>query len=192
MKDDNKTSKEAQSIGSALRELRKGRELSLATVASRAGLTKGFLSQVERGAKDPSISTLVRLARALDVPISSFFKDATPDHGRFSLVRSDERKPLARQGTLHGYRYEAIAYRRHVKRMEPFVAHLPQKPPSERFRHDGEEMIFVLDGRVGTYIDDDYFELDEGDCIYFDASVPHNSFSLGDSPAVVLIVVSPD
>ena len=166
--------------------------MSLEALASKAGLTKGFLSEVERGRKDPSISTVVELARAMDVPISKIFENPDEAHAYYSLVRSSERKPIARQGTLHGYEYEAIAYRKQVKKMEPFIASLPTAPPREYFRHEGEEMIFILEGRIGLYLQDEYLELGKGDCIYFDASIPHRSFSLGKRRSKALIVVTPE
>lgn len=178
------------SLNSRLRLLREERQLSLKELAARTGVTKGFLSLVERGLKAPSISTLMALSEAFEVPIGRLF-DGGESNGRgYSLVRRPERKKYAREGSLYGYKYEALAFRKERKLMEPFIVMPPKRTPRRFFQHQGDEMVFVLSGMVETHLDSERIVLNQGDCIYFDASTPHRSRSLGSDRAVTLVVVS--
>ena len=177
-------------LAERLRTLRADRGLTLAALAARAGVTKGFLSQVERGLKAPSIPTLLRMAEVLGVTVGALFENADRPAAAYSLVRAHERQTYAREGTLHGYRYEAIAYRKAVKRMEPFVVTPPLRAPRKFFTHDGDEMVLVLHGRVEMNLDGERVVLRPGDCLYFDSSTPHYSRSMGKRTSRTLVVVS--
>jgi transcriptional regulator with XRE-family HTH domain len=170
--------------------LRHERELTLAAFAQKAGVTKGFLSQVEHGKKAPSISTLMRMAHVLEVPVSELFARKGGAEPPYSLVRAHERQRYAREGTLYGYRYEALAFRKAEKHMEPFIVLPPLRMPQKFFAHEGDEMVLVMSGRVQVDLDGDLITLRAGDCIYFDAAIPHRSRSLGKTAARMLVVAS--
>ena len=143
------------------------------------------------GKKIPPIATLFKVAKALEVDISTFFEQKNPKD-RFYLVKREEREVVVRDGTLFGYRYEAIASTKGRKRMDPFVITLP--PESEEkslFDHEGEELFYVLEGEVRFYYGDKMFLLKEGDCIYFDSSVPHRGEGMEGGKSRALVVVSP-
>lgn len=179
-----------QTLNERLRSLRLEQELSLDALATKAGVTKGFLSLVERGLKAPSISTLMALSRAFELPMSRLFDDASHAGNAYSLVRRAKRKKYAREGSLYGYKYEALAFRKDRKAMEPFIVLPPRRTPRRAFRHRGDEMVFVLSGTVETQLGQEKIILHEGDCLYFDASLPHRSRSISKERAVTLVVVS--
>ncbi len=179
-----------ETLNERLRALRLEQELSLDALASKAGVTKGFLSLVERGLKAPSISTLMALSRAFELPMSRLFDDASHAGNAYSLVRRSNRKKYAREGSLYGYKYEALAFRKDRKAMEPFIVMPPRRAPRRSFQHRGDEMVFVLSGVVETQLGAEKIILNEGDCLYFDASIPHRSRSMSKERAVTLVVVS--
>ena len=83
---------------------------------------------------------------------------------------------MAGRGTKFGYCYEALSHPFRGKHMEPFVLTYPDTKNPKRdvwFEHDGEEVLFVLQGRMLFLHGDKEFILEEGDCVYFDASIPH-------------------
>jgi len=177
-------------LSDRLRGLRTGRGLSLDVLAQRTGLTKGFLSLIERGLKAPSISTLLRLSETYQLPLGALLDEPRPTEPKYSLVRRDARKKYAREGSLYGYRYEAIAYAKKLKRMEPFIVSPPLRVPRKFFQHDGDEMVYVLEGQVEIHLGKEKIRLTPGDCLYFDASTPHRSHSVGRERAATLVVVS--
>ena len=177
------------SISQRLRQLRADRGLSLEQLAKKANLTKGFLSLIERGVKAPSISSLLRLSQVYGLSIGALLDDSRPDEPTHSLVRRDERKKFARDGSLYGYRYEALAFRKKRKRMEPFIVSPPLRVPRRFFQHEGDEMVYVLSGQIEIHLGSDKIRLTPGDCIYFDANTPHRSRSIGRERAQTLVVV---
>lgn len=107
-----------------------------------------------------------------------------------SIVRKDERKPIIRNGTPFGYYYESIAYKKHPKKMEPFIISLiPHATDHTIFDHNGEELMFVLQGKMKVFLGDERHILEEGDCIYFNSSIPHRGQCIGDREAKVLVVI---
>lgn len=177
-------------LATRLRMLRLERGFTLAVLATKTATTKGFLSQVERGMKAPSIATLLRIAQVLDVSVATLFQSGAKSDAAFSLVRAHERQKYAREGSLYGYRYEAIAFRKASKKMEPFIVTPPFRKPRKFFNHDGDEMVLVLSGRVEVSLASEVIVLKPGDCLYFDAATPHHSRSVGKKLARALVVVS--
>lgn len=176
-----------------LRALRRQHRLSLEQLAQRSGLTKSYLSKVERGISEPSISTVLKLAQAYDVGVARLVGDVEDGQDEsISVVRHNEREKLVRHGESAGYNYEAIAGARLVKAMDPFIVH-PPRPSQERpvsQPHAGEEFMFVLKGSVNIEIGDQVFDLNQGDSIYFDSELPHRTYTTSDEDAEVLVVAS--
>ncbi len=170
-----------------IRQFRQEQGLTLDALAAKTGLTRGFLSKVERGLGIPSIASLIWIAQALNRPMGAFFSDHEDEP--VSFVRRDERKPFSRQGSAFGYNYFSIAYKRKRKWMEPYVMSPPRVIDGDRFfTHDGEEMIFVIKGTMESVVHGRRYLLRKGDCIYYDASLPHRNRSLGRIQAEALVV----
>jgi transcriptional regulator with XRE-family HTH domain len=176
-------------LSSRLHQLRIEHGYSLAQLADKASLTKGFLSLVERGKKAPSISSLLRLSHVYGLSIGALLDEASPRESPYSLVRSNERMRFAREGSLYGYRYEALAFRKKRKTMEPFIVSPPLRLPRRHFQHEGDEMVFVFSGQVEIHLGAERIRLLPGDCLYFDARTPHRSRSMGRERAQTLVVV---
>ena len=178
--------------------LRKTHALTLDQLAAATGFTKGYLSKVENGLKTPPIASLARIAAALGANINEFFankEDVSPTPPVL-VVKVAERQSVVRGGTQFGYDYESIAFKRPGKRMEPFVFRFPKQGALDVFfEHDGEEMIFVLTGRVHFEIGSPdqltRWRLDPGDCAYFDSRVPHRGYAI-DGEATALVVIASD
>ncbi|MGH7824502.1 MAG: helix-turn-helix domain-containing protein [Candidatus Binatia bacterium] len=180
---------ETTGLGLRLRNTRRQRGMSLDTLAAKTSLTKSYLSKIERGEKAPSLASILKITRAFDIQVSHLFGEAT-DKDAICVVRRGERKPVARIGAKKGYKYEAIAYKRRSKCMEAFIMYPPRRFEDDTlFEHEGEELIFVLKGKVEVVLVDKKVVLGPGDTIYFDGCHLHRSRSLSKS-AVTLVVVA--
>ena len=105
-------------------------------------------------------------------------------------MRKDERPLISRDGTAFGYSYEAMAYRYPNKIMEPFLLTLPVKPKKRTFyQHEGEEILFVIQGTMKFLHGDEEYIVHEGDCIYFDSSLPHWGESIGPEEVKCFMVI---
>jgi transcriptional regulator with XRE-family HTH domain len=181
-------------LGDSLRQIRHSAGLTLAAVAERIGVSKGYLSKVESGAATPSIAVLSRLADAYGLPISDLFRDATA-RSAFAVVRADGRRAVNRHGTELGYVFEAVSLHKLNPRAEVFFLTLPPLPPDAshaRYRHAGEEIFHVLEGQVRFVWGDQDVVLSAGDCIQFDPAIEHRGEALGDQPARAFVVIIPN
>src|SRR5688572_16345724 len=132
-----------------LKRLRELKGITLEQLAERTSLTKSFLSKVERGMSVPSIATALKLADAFGVGVGELF-GASDTEQDYVVVRKEERKPFLGRSPKTGHRYEAIAPGQVHGLYEAFVDHPPfDEPPGyKRAQHRGQEMLFVLRGRV--------------------------------------------
>ena len=178
-------------IGARIREIRKLKGMTLATLAQKTNLTKGYLSLLENDKKVPPVATLLTIAQALDTRISDIF-DETAENASISIVRKDERLAMARPGTLFGYHYESLAYKYQNKSMDVYILTRPVDPQWKpvMFKHEGEEMLYILEGAIEFYYGQESYTVRAGDCIYFESSVEHYGKSLGDKPAKMLMVAT--
>lgn len=180
-----------RTIGTKIRRLRREEGITLDTLATRAGLSKSYISKLERGLQSPSISTLSNIASALGVDITELFREE--DEGpRLSLVRARGRKRITGPGTQFGYYYDSLVDGFSDRSVEVFLITLTPKPKRHiMFAHDGEEMIFVVKGRMLFVFGEDRYICEEGDCLYFDSSVDHRGECLGEEEARALVVIIP-
>ena len=111
-----------------------------------------------------------------------------------SLVRANERTPVNKNGSELGYIYEFASLMKRNPRAEVFFLTLPilegEDPP--RFKHSGEEIIVLLEGRMRFEYGGMEFEMAPGDCIQFDADIEHHGVAVGDAPARAFVVTIPD
>ncbi|HEX7505018.1 MAG TPA: XRE family transcriptional regulator [Syntrophales bacterium] len=176
-------------IGKRIKAFRTQKRITLEQLAKQAGFTKGYLSKVEKSKKSPPVSTLGIIARALGVTISALLGEEAP-RTSLCLVRTNERPLIARDGTAFGYSYEAMAYRYPNKIMEPFILTLPVKPKKRTFyQHEGEEILFVIQGTMKFLHGSEEYIVHEGDCIYFDSSLPHWGESIGPEEVKCFMVI---
>lgn len=180
-------------IGKRIKAFRKERRITLETLATMTGYTKGYLSKLEKSEKAPPVSTLGTIARALGVTVSSLLEEEKT-FIPISLVKKGQRPLIVRDGTRFGYSYEAVAHKFTDKIMEPFVITLPQKPKRRTFyHHEGQEILFVLEGTMRFFHGSEEYIVEEGDCVYFDSSLPHFGETVGDKEVKCFMVIfSPD
>jgi transcriptional regulator with XRE-family HTH domain len=176
-------------IGRKIKQLRLERGLNLQDLAATTGLTKGYLSKVENSKKAPPVSTLLTLAKALGVNISTIFSD-DENKTTITLVKKSERTTMARNGTAFGYSYEPLAHKFPQRQMDPYILTVPARSRRRRFfQHKGEEILFVLEGTARFMHGDTELLVEEGDCVYFDSSIPHLGIAEGSKPVKCFMVI---
>ncbi|MBL4700579.1 MAG: cupin domain-containing protein [Phycisphaeraceae bacterium] len=174
-----------KSIGANIRGLREKAQLTVTALATQSQLTKSTLSKIETGQVSSPISTLMRIAAALDVPLADFFVEPTADP-LYVLTRKGEGQIIAREGAQFGYFYEALALQMRHKRVEPFLLTISPGDPMGEFRHGGQEFLYMLSGRLQFTVGDQKMILRAGDSIYFDPTQEHTTQVLGKQPAKFL------
>lgn len=161
-----------------LRAVRKQRGLTLERLAEQTGLTKSYLSKIERGHSSPSIAVALKVARALDVDVGRLFSDGAAEE-KITVDRADS----------GARRYQPLATTLLGKTMSPFVVRPTDTASDDPHpEHTGQEFVFVHAGTVELEYGDQTITLDAGDSAYFDASVGHKLRALGAVPAEVVVV----
>jgi transcriptional regulator with XRE-family HTH domain len=163
-----------------LRAVRKQRGLTLEALAAQTGLTKSYLSKIERRCSTPSIAVALKVAKALDVDVGRLFSDENTQE-KITLDRAP--------GGAGGERYRVLASSLLGKSMSPFVIRPTEKLADDPHpEHAGQEFMFVHAGNVELDYGDQTFTLGPGDSAYFDASVSHKIRAVGDERAEVVVV----
>ncbi len=181
-------------LGEKVKNLRLQKRYTLRQVSGETGLSIALLSQVENNAVSPPVATLLRIARALEVNISYFFREEESKE-RAVVVRKDERRKVFRrlpaQHMESGYTYEALAYTKNAKHMEPFLVEFEPKKKEEIafLNHRGEEFLFLFRGRLAFHYNQEEIVLEAGDSLYFEADVPHAFRALRGKKAQAIVVV---
>jgi transcriptional regulator with XRE-family HTH domain len=184
-------------IGTTIRRMRRDRRMTLAQLASRTGISKGYLSKIENQLSVPPIGTLSRIAQAFACDIGHFLRrEESHAEDAVSVVHLRERQPAVRGGTAFGYDYSSLAHKKRNKQMEPFVFTFPADiDVNTFFEHEGEEFILILRGRAefetrrnGVV---EKWTLDKGDSLYIDSRVPHRGRSVGAEAEAVVVIYQP-
>lgn len=176
-------------LGSRIKKLRKERGATLKEVADAAGLSQGYLSQIETDKVEPSISVLRKLASYYKVLMLYFFDTDPVDN---IVVRKDERRIIGSPGDP--LMYELLQHNVKNKKMECAIMRLAphyQDPEGVYTSYTGEESFLVLSGTVEFEQEGSVYRLNEGDNIYYECSKPFRLFNPGDTEAVIVGVCTP-
>ncbi|HVV50977.1 MAG TPA: XRE family transcriptional regulator [Solirubrobacterales bacterium] len=185
-------------LGANIRSLRTDAEMTINTLAQGAGVSPSLVSQVERGVAEPSLASLRRIAKVLDVPVAALFgggesgaSDSFNRRGERLVVRADSRKLL--KGPDSEMTYELMVPDVSTRKVEIVRFEFPphSRIPDEPARHVGEESTIVVDGEIYAFHDGEQFVLGAGDTITWDSNFEHWIENRSDSPATVVSVISP-
>ena len=168
-------------VGVQVRRWRTDRGMTLANVAEKSGLNIGYLSQIENDKASPSLNCLASIGEALDVPIAWFFLDELPEP---TVVRASERPVRSRDGLGMIQRVDGGDTRDLV--IVEGVA--PAGGRAGMHAHAGDEHHLILRGRWRMSQGDFTVDLEPGDYIRWDGTVPHDAEVIGDEEGHLLIV----
>jgi transcriptional regulator with XRE-family HTH domain len=176
----------AARIGSNLKQLRVESGLSQKGLAEAAQLSPTLISRIENGLVRPSIATLELIAQSLKVDIGYFFRDE--ERQQFVISYRGGRKNVPSQ---RGYDIETLVEEMENHFMDPGIVSLRGKEEEEKVEfatHEGQEFMYVLEGKVELILGSKRFILKQGDAGYWNGSVPHKGISLSKKPAKTLNV----
>lgn len=188
------TSQEPSELGQRLRRQRLAAGLTLEQLAVKAGFDKGYLSRIENGKKVPPIATLSRLASVFGIDAASLLSAAQANVAwrGVSIVRHDEKRPTVLGGSAFGYDYFALSNASAAHALQPFLFSFPAEVDKfVFFQHEGEELLYVLSGRIEWQVGMEKYLLEAGDTIHFDSRMPHRGHSLSGDATALVIMYSP-
>jgi transcriptional regulator with XRE-family HTH domain len=180
-------------IGERIRGLRKAKGLSIAEVAEQSGISESTINGIERHMISPPLGNIVNLAKVFGISVGDFFGES--GDSPYCIVRSGDRKTVSRFNSTDsksgGYSYQSLGYKKKNRHMEPFLVTInpTESQQTEPNQHIGEEILFILEGKVEIKLLDQKEILNPGDSIYYDSTMPHVVSCHGKEPATMLAVV---
>ncbi|AYK15782.1 MAG: helix-turn-helix domain-containing protein [Methanosarcina flavescens] len=186
---------EENRVGSKIRQLREAKEMTVEELAEASQSSEELIQQLENGALVPSLTPLLKIARALGVRLGTFLDDM-PQSGPViiragrseNVVRFSGKTEKPKKSALEFYSLASDKADRH---MEPFIIDIHPSPDESHqlSSHEGEEFIYVLSGEIEIFYGKDVQRLNAGDSIYYDSIVPHDVHAAGEEDAKILAVV---
>jgi transcriptional regulator with XRE-family HTH domain len=179
-------------LGPRIRALREAMDLSLRDLAERSGVSAPMLSQVERGETSPTLQVAGRIAEGLELRLSQLLR--LDEEGAVSVVRRSERRkgPAATSGHSYEILTPPLPGQRAELSRHVLAAGAVTGGPGDPPMHEpgSRETALVEAGTVVLSCDGQAYALEAGDCVTFDADLPHHFENPGDDEAVLLAVVS--
>ncbi len=179
------------SVATAIKSLRKDKGYSLSRLAALSGLSKGYLSKIENGINVPTITTMARIATALEVDVTYFFlqQGQASRNRKMVFVRSDERKEINIKSPESVVRKRwPLASQKYDRHMDPYIIEVPVET-TNLYQFEGQEFYYLLEGRIEMTYGGEKYVFEAGDSVYIDCDVPYSGRSMGPEPAKVLVVV---
>jgi len=168
-------------VGALIRARRRQQQMTLEALGRSAEVSVGYLSQVERDHATPSLGTLAQIARALGVGIEYFVSAPT---AHTALTRAAERNSFSLDGS--SIVYERLGTDFPGNQLSSFIMNVPPGYRSETVAHEGEEILYVLEGAITQRLDGEEMIMSAGDSLHFRGNRPHSWSNHTDQPARLL------
>lgn len=168
-------------LGAAIRKRRKQMGLTLQALSDGSGVSVGYLSQVERDNAMPTLGTLAQIADGLGVGLEYFIVTPKPTDG---LTRAAQRPQFSLPNSA--LTYESLAADFPGAELSGYILNVPPGYVSETTSHEGEELIFLLEGEIEQRLGDQSFRLTQGDSLHYSGETPHSWTNPTDRPARML------
>lgn len=198
-------------LGKRIRQERQKRQLTLERLSQKTGLSKSFISQIERGNTQPSITSLKKIASHFGYSVVNLFPNSTNSEAKWdyhprvpddtvkyttyisdvSVLRADKRKRLALPGSNVVYDLLTPDMNRQLEVMLMKVSEGENSGKEPMIDPLGEKMCFVMRGVLEVTVNREVFRLEEGDTIYYAANVPHSWKAIKGDPIEVIWILTP-
>jgi transcriptional regulator with XRE-family HTH domain len=200
---------EIRGLGETIRSLRMQRQVTGTELARRCSVTKGLISQIERGTTVPSLDVLVRIANALEVPVGQLL-DSSPLRKQGTTAGANPAAPVSSERDLP---YHPVVRRKERRRItfpqenQVYESLTPtmggqlefsvlrigplELERSPVYTHPGEECLLVLEGRLTVYLNDAAYHLEKGDSMVYPSTIAHRYHCTSPKPALVVMAETP-
>jgi len=176
-------------IAEKLKAFRLANRMTLKQLATKAGCTDAYLSQLERGRANPSIMILKKIASALQVKVVDFFLENDLMENDVVVKETERVNINFKRGDA---KIQMLVRNIRDKRMQPFYTTIEPKGGSKGFySHIGEECGIVLKGQLEINLNGKSYRLKKNESFYFSSQESHSWSNPGKTKTVVIWVVSP-
>jgi transcriptional regulator with XRE-family HTH domain len=178
-------------LGDKIKTKRTGKNITLEQLATKAGVSKGLISQIENNRTVPSLPVLFNIIHSLDEDLKTFFEDMHDsfNNSHILIIRKGQEKLFAKEAT-RGFSYKRILTRSVASQATDIVL-LELKKNAGRTKMistDAFECKYILKGSIEYIIEKETFTLHEGDTLFFNGRAPHRLKNIGNTEALLLVV----
>lgn len=167
-------------LGDKIRSLRQKQKISIEQLSAKTGLSKGLISQIERDLTGPSVASLWKISKAMNVTMNYFF-DEYNDFNQ--VIRKDERKKIMMRKAGRVYELLSPDLKKQIEMLWIEIAP-NEHNTDELISHDGEECGVVIKGTLRILSGENVYDLNEGDSIYLDSTIPHKYLNMGNEVSI--------
>jgi quercetin dioxygenase-like cupin family protein len=182
-----------------LTQLRKEKKLSFDDISQKGMIPAPLVEQIEKGMVSPSIGALKKMTKALEIPLSELFQQAglsekdvagLESGQKAVLIRSEKRQRLEVKGSKAVIQFlTPTEAERNLELLWQEVE--PKASGGDWLTHDGEECCLVVSGSVRLYIEDEVYNLQKGDSLWFKTNQRHKWDNPSDKPAIIIWAITP-
>ncbi len=170
------------SLGKKIKKVRLDKSITLDFIANETGMKKEYIKEIEAGNEIPSVGTMIQLSRALGIDSNALIKqeeDATSDRKKAHTKRTDNYAytPLSSEGS-----------NKHLKAFK-IVVQAGEHHGGVGFRHEGEEFVYVLKGKVEVDVGENVNSLKAGESLHFNSGIKHDLKNVGKEDAELIVIV---
>ncbi len=170
------------SLGKKIRKARLDKGLTLDFMANETGMKKKYIKEIEAGDEIPSVGTMIQLSKAIGIDSNTLLKqdEDTLDKRKKAHVKRTENyayTPLSSEGA-----------NKHLKAFK-IVVEAGKQHGGVGFRHEGEEFVYVLKGKVEVDVGENVNPLKKGDSLHFNSGIKHDLRNVGKEDAELIVIV---
>lgn len=177
-----KKAEQVLSIGKKIKKVRTEKKFNIDQVANQTGLSTDYLKELEAGKVIPPVGTLLQIARALEI-----------DSGFFLREEESSMKKRVKEYTKRtdNYAYASLtpgAENKHLKAFRVTIDSM-EDHKGVGYQHEGEEFVYVLDGKVEVIVGENINTLEKDDSLHFNSGIKHQLKNVGDQTAELIVVI---
>jgi len=177
-------------LGDKIKAKRTHKNITLEQLATKAGVSKGLISQIENNRTVPSLPVLFNIIHSLEEDLRTFFEDMhdSYNNNHILIVRKGQEKTFSKE-PVKGFSYKRILTRSISSQAADVVLLELKKNASRKqlIRTDAYECKYVLKGDVEYQVENEVFTLHEGDTLFFDGRAKHRLRNVGSTEALILV-----
>ena len=176
-------------VGQKIRDSRKSKRISLEQLSTGTGLSVSFLSQMENGKLNVSLANIKKIADFLDVRLVNFFEDEDNEVGLGVVTQKGKGIMLTLNGS-NSY-CESLIRKSGVSLQATLYISQPGEGRKIPFSHAGEEFVYVIEGEILFFLNDEKYRLQEGDSMYYRGEAQHSFINSGPFQSKIILVNTP-
>ncbi len=177
-------------VSSAIKDIRKQKNITIQKLADKAKVSKGLISQIENNRTVPSLPVFMNIVKSLEIDLFDFFKDITSGKAEKVLIKRSADYQHFEKEDDKGFNYKRILTTTVNGHPVDFVLLELGKGAkrSHIVKTDAFEYKYIIRGKTEYFVDGKAYILEEGDSIFFDGRMGHKPANIGECEALILVV----